>query len=134
MNPLTAVMFYLLALPLSSVYAAPAALVGEFEGVIWSAGLLAPSKTTFLQTDQHQRYGYYQMQTHEGLVSGQLYECKAIRTQMWRCIWSDQYGVGTLELELSNDGNQFEGEWRSSSQPHSQVGMDWTGKRVTPTP
>lgn len=119
----------------ASTFAAPAQppLVGQFAGLIWSAGILVPSTTTFFHTDQ-QLYGHYQMQTHEGLVSGQLYECQAIRTQMWRCIWSDQYGVGTLELELSTDGNRFEGEWRSSSQPHSQVGMDWTGKRVLATP
>lgn len=117
-----------------AVHATPLELTGQFAGVIWSAGVLVPSTTTFVQIDSRHAYGHYQMQTHEGLVSGQLYECTGLRPKFWRCIWSDQYGVGTLELELSSDGANFVGEWRSSSHPHSQVGMDWTGKRVSSTP
>jgi len=118
-----------------AVHANPVALTGQFEGVIWSAGILVPSTTSFVQIDPRQAYGHYQMRLHEGeVISGQLHECQPIRSLLWRCIWSDPYGVGTLELELSTDGTRFVGEWRSSSHPHSKVGMDWTGKRVPTTP
>lgn len=118
-----------------AAHANPLPLTGQFEGVIWNAGVLVPSTTSFVQIDSRQAYGHYQMRLHEGVVvSGQLYECQPIRSLLWRCIWSDPYGVGTLELELSTDSTRFVGEWRSSREPHSQVGMDWTGKRVTPTP
>ncbi len=104
--------------------------LGSYKSQIWSAGVLLPGTTTFSQASDGSLAGSYTMNELGKLVPGTLNQCRVMRARVTRCIWTDKYGTGTLEVTFSESFSSFNGYWGvDSAKPEFR----WNGARsLTP--
>lgn len=112
-------------IPSSETWTAQA--LGSYKSQIWSAGMLLPGTTTFSQASDGSLAGRYTMNELGKTVPGTLSQCRVMRARVTRCIWTDKYGTGTLEVTFNEGFSSFDGYWGlASSKPEFR----WSGSRA----
>lgn len=112
----------------SPAAADPAALVGQYEGIIFSNGAKKGS-TRFALSSSKKIIGAYVFGGLATREKGTLSRCKLKGTQM-TCRWSDAYGNGTLDIRFSDNFCEFDGIWYAKRDRTSPaLHHPWTGKR-----
>lgn len=101
--------------------------LGSYESQIWSASMLLPGTTTFSQASDGSLAGRYTMNELGKTVPGTLSQCRVMRARVARCIWTDKYGTGTLEVTFNKGFSSFDGYWGSAS---SKPEFRWSGSRA----
>jgi len=100
--------------------------LGNYQSQIWSAGSLVSGTTEFRKTSDGSLGGRYTMNEQGGVVPGTLSQCQAMQVRVMRCVWSDKYGTGNLEVTFSEDFSSFNGYWGEAS---SEPVFPWSGSR-----
>lgn len=113
----------LLAQPVARRFAGYA---GEFRGELMSTGEMVPA-ITVLRWQQGALSGDYTF-GHQLDERGTLHDCSETEPYIVRCEWRDSHGTGALELRISSDNSNFDGEWSSEAEPESL--HPWTGVRM----
>ncbi|MEP5761978.1 MAG: hypothetical protein ABJ327_22220 [Litoreibacter sp.] len=75
-----------------SAFAENTAVVGTFDGMIWSSGD-APGTTQFFLTSDDEITAAYIYDSLGETAEGRLENC-ALTAQILRCIWKDEWGSG----------------------------------------
>ena len=109
-----------------------AAVVGTYDGLIWSSGD-APGTTQFFLTPDDKIAATYIYDSFGDTAEGRLDNC-ALTKQILRCVWNDEWGSGDFVVAFAADFSSFSGMWfddtvskkRSPKDPEGHV---WTGHK-----
>ena len=71
----------------------------------------------------------YQVSETNGIVDGELKDCRESGMREMKCKWEDAYGRGPLKLTFSEDYRQFDGLWRFEGK---QEDSPWNGLKQIP--
>ncbi len=101
-------------------------ITGRYEGQI-STGTQSVSGTTeFFLSQTGSLLGTYSVRQDNKLDLGVLHDCNATGPLKIRCIWSDRFGSGDLNLLFTSDLSRFNGQWRVLGSPETYA---WAGSR-----
>ena len=106
---------------------APVSTEVTYRGQLWTGGEMMPVETVFKATDAALS-GRYVMIDGARAMPGELSNCFATDGAHFTCMWTDEFGVGGLELEFAADRQRFEGEWWPEASPETRY--PWTGSLV----
>ncbi|MEP4247936.1 hypothetical protein [Tateyamaria sp.] len=122
----------LCAVSAQAAFAENTAVVGTFDGIIWSSGD-TPGATRFVLTSDDKIIGAYSYDSFGETAEGHLEEC-ALTAQILRCIWNDEWGSGDFAVAFASDFSSFSGKWfddigSGNRSPTDAEGHVWTGKK-----
>lgn len=122
---------------LCAVYAQAAdadntAIIGTYDGMIWSSGD-APGTTQFFLTPDDEIAATYIYNNFGETAEGRLDNC-ALTAQILRCVWNDEWGSGDFVVAFAPDFSSFSGSWFDDSvsenrSPEDSEGHVWTGQK-----
>ena len=99
---------------------------GRYDSQISTGRLSVPGTTEFFLSHTGAIIGTYSIQQDDKTDLGVLHDCQATGSLKLRCIWSDRFGSGNLNLTFSRNANQFNGQW---SVLGSRESFAWNGSR-----
>jgi len=108
------------------------AVIGTYDGIIWSSGD-APGATQFFLTPDDEIAATYIYDSLGEAAEGRLDNC-ALTAQILRCVWNDEWGSGDFIVAFAPDFSSFSGKWFDDSvsenrSPKSPEGHVWTGQK-----
>lgn len=100
--------------------------LGNYQSQILNGSSLVSGTTEFRKTREGSLEGSYTMDEQGKVVLGTLSQCQAMQVRVMRCIWSDKYGTGNLEVTFSENFSSFNGYW---GEQRSEPVFRWSGSR-----
>lgn len=108
----------------------PGRLAGRYCGVIVSGGEELPGLTEFSVAGEEISGDYIFLDTSNGdaPTPGTLSECSFADDGELSCLWTDNFGSGSLTVRFAEDADSFSGYW---SPPETNgVFFPWNGVRM----
>jgi len=104
---------------------AHAASVGTYCGELASNGHMDPAETTIIRDDAGNLSGSYQFTDDGQAYRGDLSRGTMTRKGTWHFTWTDNFGMGQLDIRFNSDAPAFDGLWGADKDTPN---LPWYGK------
>ena len=94
---------------------------GRYNSQISTGRLSVQGTTEFFLSHTGALIGTYSIQQDGKIDLGVLHDCEATASLKLRCIWSDRFGSGDLNLTFSRSANQFSGQGHETPLSGTEV-------------